>query len=112
VRSPKHNALQEPVSWSQAGHGLALFTDGSSCFRVWAPHATSVTLQVCSAITFACILQLVYCSSCSNHLDVSVWQALSISTLCYAEHADWDQTQQVLCLASASVWLATGKATL
>jgi hypothetical protein len=51
VRSPKNNALQEPVSWSQAGHGLALFTDGSSCFRVWAPHATSVTLQVRPAST-------------------------------------------------------------
>jgi hypothetical protein len=46
VKSPKHNPLQEPVSWGQAGHGLSLFTDGSSCFRVWAPHATSAVLQV------------------------------------------------------------------
>lgn len=52
ARSPKHNTLQEAVPWRQAGHGLSLFTDGSSCFRVWAPHATSATLQVVPADQF------------------------------------------------------------
>lgn len=46
AESPVHNPLQAPVPWNQAGQGLSIFADGSSSFRVWAPHAQSVTLQV------------------------------------------------------------------
>ena len=44
--APARQALADPVPWVEAGQGLALFSDGSASFRVWAPHASAVTLQV------------------------------------------------------------------
>lgn len=46
--SDPHNQLAAPMPWTQAGQGLVHFTDGSSSFRVWAPHAQAITLQVCT----------------------------------------------------------------
>lgn len=44
--------LPDRVGWREAGQGLTFFADGSGAFRVWAPHASRVTLQLVHAASF------------------------------------------------------------
>jgi len=49
VAAPATSPLAAPQSWQHAGQGLTWFADGSCSFKVWAPHAQAVTLQVGTA---------------------------------------------------------------
>lgn len=50
--SPATQQLPETVPWQEAGQGLVFYADGSTSFRVWAPHASAVVLQVVPAGRF------------------------------------------------------------
>ena len=50
--SPANNVLPQPVPWQQAGQGLVFYAGGGTTFRVWAPHASAVVLQVVPASQF------------------------------------------------------------
>lgn len=50
---PARDPLPAAVPWQEAGQGLVLFSGGSASFRVWAPHAEAITLQVVPAARFA-----------------------------------------------------------
>ncbi|KAI3423988.1 hypothetical protein D9Q98_009821 [Chlorella vulgaris] len=50
---PARDPLPAAVPWQEAGQGLVLFAGGSASFRVWAPHAEAITLQVVPAARFA-----------------------------------------------------------
>lgn len=52
AKQPSNQPLPAPVAWREAGQGLVHFADGSTSFRVWAPHASAVTLQVVPADQF------------------------------------------------------------
>lgn len=49
VAAPANFPLAAAEPWQQAGQGLTWFADGSCSFKVWAPHAQAVTLQVRAA---------------------------------------------------------------
>lgn len=49
--SPANQQLRQPVPWQEAGQGVTFYA-GSSTFRVWAPHASAVVLQVVPAAQF------------------------------------------------------------
>lgn len=50
--APANQPLPEPAAWQAAPQGLTHFRDGSCAFRVWAPHASAVTLQAVPAESF------------------------------------------------------------
>ncbi len=52
VAAPANQLLPPPVPWQEAQQGMVYFSDGRCSFRVWAPHASSVTLQLVPADQF------------------------------------------------------------
>eukprot|EP00887_Chlorella_sp_A99_P003655 scaffold7.g3655.t1 len=44
--SPASQPLAGAVPWQEAPQGVTFFADGAASFRVWAPHAEAVALQV------------------------------------------------------------------
>lgn len=49
---PATDPLPAAVPWQEAGQGLTLFAEGSAAFRVWAPHAAAIALQIVPAAQF------------------------------------------------------------
>ena len=50
--APANQALPEQVPWQEASQGLVHYSSGACSFRVWAPHASAVVLQIVPAHSF------------------------------------------------------------